>query len=161
MKNSEETDIQDFDKLVLGDRLTLFKVLIPYIDYKNQKLFAIIIRIMEFKLTLDFYSNPDCCYRNSKKSFNTDELIKDLKSNCPPKYQNMLEQINMLMSMSEYMDIFSKADNIMDTFQKFTGKENEHCNSTPFSSSPMDLINGMLSDSQKDLLKQYNDILNN
>lgn len=150
-ENTHFTDF-DFDKTILGDKLSLFKILIPYVDIKKQFLFALLIRIIEFKMTLDFYKTYSGWNSISAKDYNMDNIINDIKRHCPPEYKGMLEQMTLIMNMSEYMELFSKADNIMNSF---TSKKTE----TP-SNSTADLLKGMLSEDQKKLFEDYSKLLN-
>ena len=171
-----ETD--EFDMLTLGDKTYMLKLLLPYIDYDKQMWLALFIRIMEFRLTLQFYSSKDCPFRE-KRNFSMDSIFKEIKPKCPPQYAKMLDNMNMLMNMSAYMDIFSKAEDIMSAFNTSNAdNENEVCaggntggnnnkkakengGSKNFDVSPVNMLKGMMSPKQLELFNQYNDMLNN
>lgn len=170
-----ETD--EFDMLTLGDKTYMLKLLLPYIDYDKQMWLALFIRIMEFRLTLQFYSSKDCPFRE-KRNFSMDSIFKEIKPKCPPQYAKMLDNMNMLMNMSAYMDIFSKAEDIMSAFNNSNPEDDEEDEvkntdgdtnekakekgtSKNFDLSPVNMLKGMMSPKQLELFNQYNNMLNN
>lgn len=148
----------DFDKLTLGEQTSMLKLLIPYVDFKLQMWLAILIRIMEFKLTLDFYKRFDCPFKN-QEDFNSNSLYSRLLNICPKEYSSMLQNMNMIMNMSQFSDIFSKTDDIMNAFKNMdTGENSSNENK---GQNPNDLMMSMMNQKQRDEYEKYCKMLDN
>lgn len=129
--------ITDFDRQILGNKLTIIKLLIPYIDSERQMLFALIIRIIEFKMTLDFYRDNSMFLKNTKKAFSVDDILSDILEQSSPETKKMYSTFKTFMKMSETMDTLNTSD------------------------SSVDMLKGMLTKEQQDMYEKYSQLLNN
>ncbi len=142
----------DFDKFTLGEQTTMLKLLVPYVDFKLQMWLAILIRIMEFKLTLDFYKRLDCPFRYQDE-FNSNSLYSKLLNICPKEYSSMLQNMNIIMNMSQFSDIFSKTEDIMNAFKSMDTTDLDRENQKE--QNPNDLMMNMMNQKQREEYEKY------
>ena len=144
-------DIEDFDKLTLGGQTAMLKLLIPFVDNKMQMWLGILIRITEFKLTLEFYKKNDYFYKNDGTG-SSGNMLEKLINICPKEYSGMIDKMRLIMNMSEFNDLFKKSEDIMNVFNGMDSHEEQTDTSR--------LFMNMMSDKQKESYEEYCKMLN-
>ncbi len=95
-KQTHSSIIQtEFDERTIGTGTQLLKALIPFLEPSQQKMFGLMVRIIEFNMTLDFFNHnkiPACAF---KPACGTD-MLSELKGFCSLEEQ---KQLDMMISM--------------------------------------------------------------
>lgn len=95
-KPPHQTIIQtEFDERTIGRSTQLLKALIPFLEPSQQKMFGLMVRIIEFNMTVDFFNHnriPACAF---KPPCNGD-MLSELKCYCSPEEQ---KQLDMMIGM--------------------------------------------------------------
>lgn len=95
-KPPHQTIIQtEFDERTIGRSTQLLKALIPFLEPSQQRMFGLMVRIIEFNMTLDFFNHnriPACAFKPCCGS----DMLSELKSYCSPEEQ---KQLDMMIGM--------------------------------------------------------------
>lgn len=131
--NSSSIPLTDFDTKTTGTSLQMMKAFIPFLEPPEQRIFAMMIRIMEFNMTLDFFRRE--CFKCKKLDLNNPEsLLSEFKQFCSPDEK---KQIDMMIGMMK--------------MQQFSGMAT--------SSSPMDFMTSTLTPEQQKKYKEFENML--
>ena len=85
----------EFDERTIGRSTQLLKALIPFLEPSQQKMFGLMVRIIEFNMTLDFFNHnriPACMFKPPCG----DDMLSELKGYCSPEEQ---KQLDMMIGM--------------------------------------------------------------
>ncbi len=85
----------EFDERTIGRSTQLLKALIPFLEPSQQKMFGLMVRIIEFNMTLDFFNHnriPACMFKPPCG----DDMLSELKGYCSPEEQ---KQLDMMLGM--------------------------------------------------------------
>ncbi len=85
----------EFDERTIGKSTQLLKALIPFLEPSQQKMFGLMVRIIEFNMTLDFFNNnriPACAFKPPCG----DDMLSELKNYCSPEER---KQLDMMLGM--------------------------------------------------------------
>lgn len=95
-KPTHQSIIQtEFDERTIGRSTQLLKALIPFLEPSQQKMFGLMVRIIEFNMTLDFFNHnriPACMFKPPCG----DDMLSELKGYCSPEEQ---KQLDMMIGM--------------------------------------------------------------
>lgn len=181
MEPNENEAVAAFDTLYTNNHIQILKVLLPYFDSKGRKHLTVLIKFMELRYTLEYFSrhaalDAASCeeHRESGKQPDIVRIFEQIKNFCTPSERAMFDQLaNMKKSMEMYeemmgmMQLFSQLmpenENTSSGQDAFTGPaesaaqtEASGTNSVPFgSSNPMDMLKGMLSPEQQTMFEMF------
>lgn len=85
----------EFDERTIGRSTQLLKALIPFLEPSQRKMFGLMVRIIEFNMTLDFFNHnriPACMFKPPCG----DDMLSELKGYCSPEEQ---KQLDMMLGM--------------------------------------------------------------
>ena len=85
----------EFDERTIGRSTQLLKALIPFLEPSQQKMFGLMVRIIEFNMTLDFFNHnriPACAFKPPCGG----DMLSELKGYCSPEEQ---KQLDMMIGM--------------------------------------------------------------
>lgn len=95
-KPPHQTIIQtEFDERTIGRSTQLLKALIPFLEPSQQKMFGLMVRIIEFNMTADFFNHnriPACAFKPPCGG----DMLSELKCYCSPEEQ---KQLDMMIGM--------------------------------------------------------------
>lgn len=102
------------DKLINNQELRIMKAALPYFDYPNQRNFAIFIKLLEFRKTMEVFqpSPPVHSELLTKKKLNRMELLKDIKNSCDEPQQKKINMLIKIMNLQSVMEN-SKSNSLM------------------------------------------------
>lgn len=134
----------------------MIKSLIPYLEPESQRLVAILVRIRELLLTIQYFSR----IRVQKQTFHTnDEMLGQIKRFCSPEMSSQIDMMMKMFSMSDMINVLSGmesvgADNagmsdMMNLFKMMKDTENPPAADAPLSGFPM------MGGHQKELYDSY------
>ena len=87
--------LTEFDERTIGRSTQLLKALIPFLEPSQQRMFGLMVRVIEFNMTLDFFNHnriPACAFKPCCGS----DMLSELKSYCSPEEQ---KQLDMMIGM--------------------------------------------------------------
>lgn len=167
MDYCENESIITFDTLYTTNHIQILKILLPYVERKNQKTLAILIKYMEFQYTLQYFSShpyvlgaaeiPDK-QEPEKDGFDFFSLLEQIKAFCSPREKAMLDQIS---NMRQAMSMYEEVKNMMQLFETMSagansdGQNPEDGMSYQEGSSPMDFLKTMLSPEQQAMFEIF------
>lgn len=98
------------DQIATQNHLQLAKAAVSCLPSRNQKLFAVLIKLAELKNILQFYetnsSGIQACSTDSEPKGMLD-ILAEMRSYCEGSEQEMLDQWIQMASMLELLSIFS------------------------------------------------------
>ena len=95
-KPPHQTIIQtEFDERTIGRSTQLLKALIPFLEPSQQKMFGLMVRIIEFNMTADFFNHNRITACAFKPPCGGD-MLSELKCYCSPEEQ---KQLDMMIGM--------------------------------------------------------------
>lgn len=103
----KSTPITQFDLNTIGTSTQIMKSLIPYLDPPMQKIMAILIRIRELMLTIQYFSTVKV---KKITPHSNEELICQIKNFCSPEMVSSIDSMMSVLSMSEMMSMLSGMD---------------------------------------------------
>lgn len=103
----KSTPITQFDLNTIGTSTQIMKSLIPYLDPPMQKMMAILIRIRELMLTIQYFSTVKV---KKITPHSNEELIRQIKGFCSPEMVSSIDSMMSVLSMSEMMSMLSGMD---------------------------------------------------
>lgn len=107
MDKDNNFSLTPFDQNTIGSSTQMIKSLIPYLDPESQRLIAILVRIRELMLTIQYFSK----IRVQQQSFHSnDEMLGQLKKFCSPEMASQIDMMMKMLSMSDMMNILSGID---------------------------------------------------
>lgn len=120
MEPTENEAVAAFDTLYTNNHIQILKVLLPYFDFKGKKQLAVLIKFMELRYTMDYFSRHSAldaaAQEVHRKSAQPDivRIFEQIKNFCTPSERAMFDQLaNMKRSMEMY-------DEMMGMMQMFS-----------------------------------------
>lgn len=115
MEPTENEAVAAFDTLYTNNHIQILKVLLPYFDNKGRKHLAVLIKFMELRYTLEYFSrhaalDAASCEerRGSGKQPDIVKIFEQIKNFCTPSERAMFDQLaNMKKSMEMYEEMMS------------------------------------------------------
>lgn len=98
-----------FDQCTIGTSTQMIKALIPYLEPESQKMLAILVRIRELMLTIQYFTRVPI----KKQTFHSnDEMLEQIKKFCSPEMASTIDMMMKFLSMSDMMNVLSGMDGI-------------------------------------------------
>lgn len=118
--DKEQSSITKFDTLYTSNQIQIFKILLPFLDPPLQKRFAIYIKYMELKLSLEkFQSKRFIPFSQKPFSENIEPLCDELSPFLEPGQQESLAQIkNTLKSFQDMKDTMEMFQMMQETMSE-------------------------------------------
>lgn len=110
-ENAKEL-VTPFDRMTSSASLRMMKLLIPYVEPGRQRVLAPLIRMMEFKNTMDYFNNSAGKMTTQEVSPGDPAAIfKELAPYLPVDLQEMMEQMEMVRMMMTEMENINNTEN--------------------------------------------------
>lgn len=163
----ENKAVASFDTIYTNNHIRILKVLLPYFDPNSQKKLAIMIKFMELRYTMDYFSRHAPAFSNDPDSFSRQpdivRIFEQIKNFCTPSERAMFEQ---LANMKKSMEMYEEMMGMMQLFNQFSDSgaadpasepsKAEDTNGAPFGGgNPMDMLKGMLSPEQQAMFDMF------
>lgn len=100
------------DQVANQNHLQLMKAVIPYIQPQSQKLFSVMVKMLEMQNILRFYQhNRSCVSACSAPSGQMGilDILTDIRNYCEEDEQNMIDQWIQLASTLELYSVFAQS----------------------------------------------------
>ena len=159
-KQTHKSIIQtEFDERTIGGNTQLLKALIPFLEPSQQKMFGLMVRIIEFNMTLDFFNHnriPACAFKPPCGG----DMLSELKNYCSPEER---KQLDMMIGMIKAQKIQAAlnanpcpppGNPACDSDAKSPCKPS--CDCKP---SPLDMLSGLLSPEQIAQCRKFESLL--
>lgn len=107
-------NLSPIDKTINNQDLRIMKATLPYFDYPQQKKFALLIKLLEFRKTMEIFNAPEihtAIYE--KKELNKLDFLQDIKNSCDEPNQKKLNLLISLINMKTTMDNAKNNQNLM------------------------------------------------
>lgn len=182
-KPPHQTIIQtEFDERTIGRSTQLLKALIPFLEPSQQRMFGLMVRIIEFNMTLDFFNHnriPACAFKPCCGS----DMLSELKSYCSPEEQKQLDMMIGMIKAQKLQAALASGSCCAPPPPPPPGDKPPHkpqpCNCNPCAGkpcdckpdggkpdkcpppppSPIDMLSGVLSPEQLSMCRKFEDLL--
>lgn len=156
--------LTEFDEKTIGQSTQMLKALIPFLEPEQQRMFGLMVRIMEFNMTLDYFNRhriAACAFTPRCKQ----DMLSELKNYCSPEERKQLDMMLGMIKASQLQAAFAQASE-----QPNDGDDccKDDCKDNPpgpkdrpkrAGPSPLDMLSGFLTPEQLKLCRQYEDML--
>ena len=162
--------LTEFDERTIGRSTQLLKALIPFLEPSQQRMFGLMVRIIEFNMTLDFFNHnriPACAF----KSCCGNDMLSELKSYCSPEEQKQLDMMIGMIKAQKLQAAIASGNCCASPpppppgdKPKPDGGKPDKCPPPkppcpPPPPSPIDLLSGVLSPEQLAMCRKFEDLL--
>ncbi len=161
--------LTEFDERTIGRSTQLLKALIPFLEPSQQKMFGLMVRIIEFNMTLDFFNHnriPACAFKPCCGS----DMLSELKSYCSPEEQKQLDMMIGMIKAQKLQAALASGNcgapppPPPGDKPKPDGGKPDKCPPPkppcpPPPPSPIDLLSGVLSPEQLSMCRKFEDLL--
>lgn len=161
--------LTEFDERTIGRSTQLLKALIPFLEPSQQKMFGLMVRIIEFNMTLDFFNHnriPACAFKPCCGS----DMLSELKSYCSPEEQKQLDMMIGIIKAQKLQAALASGNcgapppPPPEDKPKPDGGKPDKCPPPkppcpPPPPSPIDLLSGVLSPEQLSMCRKFEDLL--
>ena len=161
--------LTEFDERTIGRSTQLLKELIPFLEPSQQKMFGLMVRIIEFNMTLDFFNHnriPACAFKPCCGS----DMLSELKSYCSPEEQKQLDMMIGMIKAQKLQAALASGNcgapppPPPGDKPKPDGGKPDKCPPPkppcpPPPPSPIDLLSGVLSPEQLSMCRKFEDLL--
>lgn len=174
MEPNENAAIAAFDTLYTNNHIQILKVLLPYFDCKGRKHLTVLIKFMELRYTLDYFSRhaaadaaaQESC-REAVKQPDIIRIFEQIKNFCTPSERAMFDQ---LAGMKKSMEMYEEMMSMMQMFSQFMPEEAPSSEgqdpapdpdsipkdaASPGDANPLDMLKGMLSPEQQTMFEIF------
>lgn len=134
MEQSENQAVIAFDTLYTNNHIQILKVLLPYFDAQSRKKLAILIKFMELRYTMEYFSRhaalESAAQNASGESAGQPDIVRifeQIKNFCTPSERAMFDQ---LTNMKKSMEMYEEMMGMMQLFSQLTPE-----GTMPFSSA--------------------------
>ncbi|PKM94316.1 MAG: hypothetical protein CVU84_12730 [Firmicutes bacterium HGW-Firmicutes-1] len=130
-------EVPPIDKIVNNQDLRIMKATLPYFDYPYQKNFAMLIKLLEFRKTMDVFRPSSELHTTfqQKKELNTLGFLSDIRNCCDEPQQKKLNMIISLLNMQTTMENYKNNPKLLqshgqepDNIQKEATHDNDGYN---------------------------------
>lgn len=173
MDKKEFIALTDFDIITTGTSMQMLKAYIPYLEFEEQRIIALIIRFVEMNKTMEYFKNCEIPGPLHKCSHDKENMMRDVMCYCSPQERNIVGAMDMFSNMSNMSEMFnsmsnmSNMSNMTDMINNFKGAGDMMSKMTAASTgqsssdnSGMDMLKNFLSPEQKEMYESYQKILN-
>lgn len=166
-KPPHQTIIQtEFDERTIGRSTQLLKALIPFLEPSQQRMFGLMVRIIEFNMTLDFFNHnriPACAFKPCCGS----DMLSELKSYCSPEEQKQLDMMIGMIKAQKLQAALASGNCCAppppppphDDKPKPDKCPPPKPPCPPPAPSPIDMLSGVLSPEQLSMCRKFEDLL--
>lgn len=190
MEPKENEAVAAFDTLYTNNHIQILKILLPHFDSKGRKRLAILIKFMELRYTMEYFSRHTAeDERDGTKQPDIVRIFEQIKNFCTPSERAMFDQ---LANLKKSMEMYEEMTNMMQlfsqlmpegedaSFEKQTVPEHDNpdhpCQEPspdggsassgqsfpPFGdANPMNMLKGMLSPEQQAMFEMFQSSLGN
>lgn len=156
--------LTEFDEKTIGTSTQMLKVLIPFLDPEQQRMFGLMVRIMEFNMTIDYFNRhriAACAFAPRCRQ----DMLSELKDYCSPEERKQLDMMLGMIKASQMQAAFAQASERFndgadcckdDCKDNSSGQKERSKKAGP---SPLDMLSGFLTPEQLKLCRQYEDML--
>lgn len=159
--------LTEFDEKTIGQSTQMLKALIPFLEPEQQRLFGLMVRIMEFNMTLDYFNRnriAACAFAPHCRQ----DMLSELKNYCSPEERKQFDMMFGMIKASQMQAAFEKAaenaredkcdcnDSCSNCSSDSSGHSERPKRASP---SPLDMLSGFLSPEQINLCRKYEDML--
>jgi hypothetical protein len=108
--------VSSMDKLVNSQEVRVMKAILPYINPESKKNLAFIIKLMEFKKTMDLFSsnNDTVLLELNKEPVSKLDLIKDIRDSVDGKNKNTLNMLYNVMNIKNVLESLNSSQNLLE-----------------------------------------------
>ena len=102
------------DQIATQDHLQLLKAAVPYVQSQQQKTISVLIKVIELKNILRYYSQHDRCISACAASESPPtllDMLSDMRNYCEGSEQEMLDQWIQLAGTIELYSMFTQENN--------------------------------------------------
>lgn len=174
MDKKEFIALTDFDIITTGTSMQMLKAYIPYLEFEEQRIIALIIRFVEMNMTMEYFNNCEIPGPLHKCNTDKENMMRDIMCYCSPQEKSIVGAMDMFKNMSNMSDMFSglsnmsNMGNMADMLNNFKGAGDimskmsaaSPPGQSPSEGSNMDMLKNFLSPKQKELYESYQKILN-
>ena len=162
--------LTEFDECTIGRSTQLLKALIPFWEPSQQRMFGLMVRIIEFNMTVDFFNHnriPACAFKPCCGS----DMLSELKSYCSPDEQKQLDMMIGMIKAQKLQAALASGNCCVPPpppppgdKPKPDGGKPDKCPPPkppcpPPPPSPIDLLSGVLSPEQLAMCRKFEDLL--
>ncbi len=125
--------LTEFDQITLGNSTQIMKAVLPFLDFKTQKMLSMFIRIRELIATVEFYrSNAAVAFsREHSGGLTQSDLLCALKTYCPDMNLDMIDNFNNFMQMENIMSAFQDMANMSEFNNMFNAAGGQNSAAEP------------------------------
>lgn len=122
MEHNENQAVITFDTLYTNNHIQILKVLLPYFDGNSRKKLAVLIKFMELRYTMEYFSRHmalECAGEQDSDSGKPDivKIFEQIKNFCTPSERAMFDQ---LANMKKSMEMYEEMMNMMQLFSQLS-----------------------------------------
>ncbi|PKM52228.1 MAG: hypothetical protein CVV02_02360 [Firmicutes bacterium HGW-Firmicutes-7] len=102
--------LSPIDKMINSQDMRIMKATLPYFDYPYQKNFAMLIKLLEFRKTMEVFNSSSTIHTTlqEKKELNKLDFLSDIRNCCDEPHQ---KKLNMLISILNMQTTLEKYKN--------------------------------------------------
>ena len=110
------------DKIAGGEQLQMLKAMLPYLGGKNQRFFAVFIKVIEIQNILSFFNSSGemSIHTQSEGKFSMTDMLDDIKNYAGKSQRENIEQamsmIQIMSMMNAFTDGGSSPEDMMSAF---------------------------------------------
>jgi len=136
MEDRGPDSVAAFDTLFTTNHIQMMKVLLPYLDPRQQGAFAVYIKLMELKYTFSFFQNhPYAFPSKTAGEEDTLALCDEILPFCGPEEKNKVENMkSMMQNMGKMKEMMEMMQMMQEMFPDGMGGAE---------GSPADFLSGM------------------
>lgn len=155
-----------FDTLYTTNHLKMLKLLLPYLEQKNQKKLAIFIKWQELVFTLNFFKQYSASLYSSdfkkSKKLDLNILLPLLMPYCSEEEKNIISQFSQMQNMMHTMENVQQYMPMIQQFMSSISSENNSGGINDFTglfnsenTNMMDMIKNMMSEEQQAMFSMF------
>lgn len=126
MNQKKKLPMTPFDMLVTTEELQMMKLLLPYVPAKQQKLFAVFIKLEELKNALYYFQHPsESAFFGKSRNNTVSGIFQEIRPYMNEGEAEGLDTILSAMNMMEMMQNLSEDINFSDFAKSMMPSGNE------------------------------------
>lgn len=161
-KNDDVTSaILAFDTLYTTNHMKILKLLLPYLESKQQQNLAVFIKWQELLFTLNFSRQYSASLYDSdftkKKTLDFTSLLPLLSSYCSEKEKALLSQFSQMQNMMNMMEEVQQYLPMLQQFMSAMSTQQDTSGSDSPENPMMDMLKNMMSEEQQAMFSMFMD----
>ena len=144
--------------MLLNSRnINILKKAFPHLDEQRKKPINIILKLTELTECINEFSHSNGLESCSTSStpINTEELLKDIRSECPKQYRDMIDFILNFSKTKDFYNTYKTINNLTHTNIDTHNTDSNH------TSSNIEFFKNQLSKEQLERINELSHIINN